>query len=87
MENFTGRLSHWCYYIGVGNKPYELEKGITMDTIFDTDFNGDETVIIYCGGTIVYEGIVADIPTDIKRGTYDWYLLHDCEGACAVFIG
>lgn len=60
-----------------------------MQTIFDTDFQSEDSIIVYEGGKFVYEGVIADMPEDLKAAWlgFTWYLLDPVEGARAVFIG
>ena len=60
-----------------------------MLTIFDTDFQADDSIFIYKGGRFVYEGTIADMSEDLKAACnwFTWHLLDSIEGARAVFIG
>lgn len=60
-----------------------------MPTIFDTDFQPDDSVLVYVGGRFTYEGTVEDMPEDLRTACdgYTWHLLAPVEGVKAVFIG
>lgn len=61
-----------------------------MHTIFDTDFQPDDFIIVYEGGEIVYDLSVGDMTNDLKKAYngYMWYFLDSSlEGAKAIFIG
>lgn len=60
-----------------------------MRDIFDTDFDSNDRVYIYLGGEYVYGGTVSDVPYELRRHVYDWFILDPAmeEGYKVVFIG
>lgn len=59
------------------------------NTIFDTDFEGSEKIIVYVGGEFVYEGAIDNLTDEQKReySRFDWYSLALYEDCDIVFIG
>lgn len=60
-----------------------------MQTIFDTDFAGDENIAVYVGGEFVYDGTIDNLTDEQKRkySRFDWYSLAAYEEYDIVFIG
>lgn len=58
-------------------------------TIFDTDFDPRDRVLVYEDGEEVAHEKVGDLTREQRRryGRYDWYLLAEEEDATALFVG
>ena len=59
------------------------------NTIFNTDFEGSEKIIVYIGGKFAYEGAIDNLTDEQKRkySRCDWYNLAGYEDCDIVFIG
>ncbi len=58
------------------------------ETIFDTDFQPEDEVLLYDGSRFHWSGKVGDM-TESDKETYDvttWFLLNASEGYKALFV-